>query len=152
MNPKTRPLLLVLLLVVVLGSFPGCATNPFANFLKTGKVDTTQVPTIVNASPAGLVGYDLVNAAELAFNNFATVKAGNADYVWGLLQAINSYSTVIKTQADLQTLIAAWDGTKDQSLANRIAAMFGASTGTIQERMAALAVAAQDTANAHSGP
>lgn len=144
--------ILSIILIAATLVFASCTTNPFANFTTTGKIDTSHTPTIVRQSPIGQVGSDLVAASEQAFSAFAEAKNGNVDYVWGLMQALNGYATVVKSQADVQALVAAWDGTKDQTLANRIASMFGASTGTIQERMLTLATAAQGAAASSSQP
>lgn len=136
-----KSLVAVAMLVVT-----GCAQNPFALFKTTGTVNTSQVPTLVAQTPLGHVGQDLADAAKVAFDAYAQAKSGNVDYVWGLMQALNAYSTVIKDSADVKALIAAWDGTSDQTLANRIASLFGASSGTTQQRLATLAAAAQQTA------
>ena len=122
-----------LILISLIAALAGCA-------------DTSKVPTIVQTSPAGAVGMDLNSAAQKAMADYAAAKANGVDYLWALQEAFNSYGTIIKTQADVKALVDAWDGTSDQTLANRLAALFGASTGTTQERVAALAVAAMDAA------
>jgi hypothetical protein len=103
-------------------------------------------PTITN-SAVGKVGTDLNTAAQQALADYANVKANGVDYVWALGQMFNTYATVATTRADVEALVAQWGGTKDQSTANRIADLFGGSSGRTTTRMLALGQAALDTAN-----
>lgn len=117
--------------------FAGCAADDIA------KVD----PTITNSAVAA-VGLDLNVAAQQALADYAKVKTDGVDYVWALQEAFNAYATIVKSKADVQALVAQWDGTSSQGLADRLATLFGASSGTTTERMFALAQAAQNTAEA----
>lgn len=129
------PLVPIALLCCVSLGFVSCTSDQVA------KVD----PMITNSS-VGTVGTDLNTAAQQALADYAKVKTNGVDYIWGLQEAFNAYGTIIKTQADVKALVAAWDGTKNDNLADRLATLFGASTGTTADRMATLARAATNTA------
>lgn len=113
-----------------------------------GCADTSKVSPVFTGSTSGTVALDLNSAAQQAMTAYAKVKAGGVDYVWGLTQAFSAYATIAKTTADVRALVAAWDGTKDQTLANRLASLFGATSGSTEERMMVLAAAAMETAQA----
>ena len=126
-------------------TFSGCGA--LTNFENGGGV--SKVDPVLKNSAAGQVGQGLDVAAQQALAAYAKAKIVGVDYVWGLEQAFNAYATLVKTQDDVKALVAQWDGTASEGLADRLASLFGASSGTTTERMFALARAAQNTAAAY---
>ena len=109
-------------------------------------------PKIQSGSPVAKVGQDLGSAATQAFMDYMQFSAGNVNAAWAIGQAFDGYHAVINTSADVKAAVQAWTAGKGKPLADRLALLFENSSGTAQQKTAAIQAAAQQAAQSASAP
>jgi hypothetical protein len=123
---------IVALLLIPALFFAGCAQGP-----------------VMPGSPVAIVGGDFQEAAAEALQAYADYKAGNGNLVWAMQKMFNAYSLYGATSTDVKALIKAWagSGTDGQTLADKLARIFGDSPHPPDVKMAALAEITQAVAS-----
>jgi hypothetical protein len=117
------PLIAALMIPAVL--FSSCAPGP------------------VNAnSPAAVLGTHLATDAAQAVQAFVEFQGGNTDMAWALSKGFIAYQDFIAGAADIKAIVKAWTGNVpgSQTLADRLARIFGSAPGSPAEKTAALQV------------
>lgn len=101
-------------------TFSGCETVP-----------------IQGTSPVTATGQDLNVLAAEATQVWADYKAGRVDYAYAVAKALYTYQTLLKTSADVKSLVKAWSG--DGTYAEKLARIFAASNASPEVKANALA-------------
>lgn len=130
--------------VLICGFLCGCA--------ETTKFFSKQ-PAIPTGAPVAEAGQDLHVAVAKATQAYIDIKNGDANFAWSVKQGLDAYQLFLKSKADVKQLVQQWsDGTAaGKSFAEKLSALFQASTGTPEQKAAALASGVQ-TAAQNSGP
>lgn len=124
--------LIAIKIVVAVLFLNGCAIN--------------QPPVVTQGSPVANVGADLNTAAAQAMDAFTHYETGNIDYLWAVQFALNAYQGAIKSGDDVKSVVNAWTAGKGKTLGDRLALLFQTSSGTSQQKVAALSSAVDTVA------